>query len=137
MRDARAAAVSDDSIIIFGGVRNSCGMQEPLNDMWLFNLQHLQWSCIVAKTDDIHDPGKVLNFIHKQVAPFFTLAQNRSVPGHRFSSACAFNARSCQFVLLHGGTKPVLVRPRAAPTTDICVCCLFCMYTCLHGVQIF
>jgi hypothetical protein len=57
--DSSAAAVSRDCIIVFGGVRSSCGVQEPLNDMWMFNLQHFQWKCITAKTDDMHDPGKV------------------------------------------------------------------------------
>ena len=51
--------MSPDTIIVFGGMRNSCGVQEPLNDMWTYNMQHFQWKCLTPKTDDMHDPGKV------------------------------------------------------------------------------
>jgi hypothetical protein len=91
--------------------------------MWSFNLQHFKWRCIAAPTRDMHDPGKVSLCFARQrtfrpcfwttvlqfpVLTFFL--QNQSGPSHRFSSACAYDALGCSFVLLHGGTKPVLVR---------------------------
>jgi hypothetical protein len=111
VHDLSAAAVSQDSIIVFGGVRNSCGVQEPLNDLWMYNLKHFRWHCITAKTDDMHDPaGKVQTSITLPPFHFFDCSvQNVSAPSHRFSSACAFDALGWNFALLHGGTKPILV----------------------------
>ncbi len=63
MCNSCAASVSQDTIIVFGGVRNSCGVQEPLNDVWTYDLKRFQWRCVSACADDMHAPaGKVRHY---------------------------------------------------------------------------
>jgi hypothetical protein len=62
--DSCAASVSQDTIIVFGGVRNSCGVQEPLNDVWTYDLKRFQWRCVSVCADDMHAPaGKVRHYL--------------------------------------------------------------------------
>ena len=68
--DSCAASVSQDTIIVFGGVRNSCGVQEPLNDVWTYDLKRFQWRCVSVCADDMHAPAGKVRLYRPPPMPF-------------------------------------------------------------------